>query len=604
VAAYSVFVLAAIVVSFGMWSYLVHRDKRLAIIYLAALGGAFLGAKLIYFAAEGWIFATAPDRWLIWATGKSILGALLGGYAGVELAKKVLGFAQPTGDWFALVAPCGIALGRVGCLLHGCCLGKVCPPSWWTLRDVHGVSRWPAVPIEIAFNVVAVSCFVVFRGKRLFPGQHFHLYLVGYGLFRFLHEWMRDTPRVLFGLSGYHFAALAVLFLGIVGWIRRSRCALVYASGTLPISKRTLICLTLATFGLNRACGAEDLSDLLTPIRERYKVPAIAAAAARGDELIAIGATGVREQGTSAAVTIDDKWHIGSCTKSMTASLAAMFVQEGKLKWETRIGDVFPQFRAGMRDGWREVTLEQLLTHRSGAPGKAPEDLWVQARRSRGSAVDQRLGFVRGLLSKEPEAPPGTKFIYSNQGYAIAGAMIERVAGKPWEELLTARLFTPLGLKSAGFGAPGTPTRLDQPRGHLNHDGKIVVVPPGPGADNPAAIGPAGTVHCSIGDFARYGAWHAQEGRGNSLLREESFAKLHRPPEGQDYAMGWGVTQRGWAGGVTLTHSGSNTMWYTVIWLAPEKGVAFVAATNIAGRDAEKACDDAVAAVIKRVLKN
>jgi CubicO group peptidase (beta-lactamase class C family) len=364
------------------------------------------------------------------------------------------------------------------------------------------------------------------------------------------------------------------------------------------------ISFAIAAFAVTPGAGAEDVSGLLAPIRERHNVPALAAAAVRGNELIAIGATGVREQGALASATVDDKWHIGSCTKSMTASLAAMLVEQGKIKWETTVVDVFPQLREKMREQWRTVTLEQLLTHRGGAPSKAPEDLWTEARRSRGTSLEQRLAFVRGLLAREPEASPGTKFIYSNQGYAIAGAMLERVMGMPWEELLTTRLFAPLGLKSAGFGAPGVVTRLDQPRGHLTRGGKIQAVPPGPFADNPPAIGPAGTVHCAIGDLARYGAWHAQGARGaRPLLTEQSFTKIHHPADGQEYAMGWGVTQREWAGGVTLTHAGSNTMWYAVMWVAPEKEAAFVAATNIAGPEAEKACDEAVAAIIKRVLK-
>ena len=84
---------------------------------------------MVYLAAEGWMFWSSPDRWRIWTTGKTILGALLGGYAGVELAKKALGYTRVTGDWFALVAPVGIVLGRVGCLLHGCCLGTGCTPG-------------------------------------------------------------------------------------------------------------------------------------------------------------------------------------------------------------------------------------------------------------------------------------------------------------------------------------------------------------------------------------------------------------------------------------------------------------------------------------------
>ena len=249
---YSLLMLAGIAVSIAFWARLARRDERLLVIYIAALVSAFLGAKLVYLAAEGWMFWAAPERWMIWATGKTILGALLGGYAGVEVAKKLTGYTEATGDWFALIAPVGIVLGRVGCLLHGCCLGKVCAPAWWTMADAHGVARWPAVPVEIGFNLLALAFFLTLRGggepaksakrheKKNFPfrvfsrfsraclaarlrGQHFHLYLIAYGAFRFAHEFLRATPRLGADFSGYQIAALACVALGAWRFAVRAR---------------------------------------------------------------------------------------------------------------------------------------------------------------------------------------------------------------------------------------------------------------------------------------------------------------------------------------------------------------------------------------------
>ena len=219
--AYGWLMLAGIVISVLWWSRSAKRDERLLLIYFAALISAFFGAKVVYFAAEGWMFWDDPNRWMIWATGKTILGALLGGYAGVESAKKLIRYTTPTGDWFALIAPVGIVLGRIGCLLHGCCLGRRCEPAWWTIRDASGVARWPAVPVEILFNLAAIGIFLVLRRRRILEGQHFHLYLLSYGLFRFAHEFLRATPRVTGEVSGYQIAAIAVAGLGIVGFVRR-----------------------------------------------------------------------------------------------------------------------------------------------------------------------------------------------------------------------------------------------------------------------------------------------------------------------------------------------------------------------------------------------
>jgi phosphatidylglycerol---prolipoprotein diacylglyceryl transferase len=218
---YTWLLLAGIAVSFFFWKRRARQDRRLVFIYGAALVGAFFGAKMVYLFAEGWLHFGAADMWPQLAAGKSILGALLGGYVFVELAKWQVGYRQVTGDDFALIAPVSIGLGRVGCLLHGCCLGTVCPPGWYTIRDVDGVSRWPAVPTELVFNAMALVLFLFLRHRKFLPGQHFHLYLIGYGLFRFGHEFVRATPRLLGPFSGYHFAALIVVVFGAFCFWRR-----------------------------------------------------------------------------------------------------------------------------------------------------------------------------------------------------------------------------------------------------------------------------------------------------------------------------------------------------------------------------------------------
>ena len=220
--AYGWLMLAGILVSITLWSRVAKRDERLVLIYIAALAGAFLGAKLVYLGAEGWLHWHEENRWVILATGKSITGALLGGYAAVELAKRFAGYRSPTGDWFAIIAPVGIMLGRIGCVLHGCCLGNACAASWFTVNDPHGLARWPAAQVELLFNAVALVGVLVLRSRKILPNQLFHLYLIAYGLFRFAHEFLRETPRVLGPITGYQIAALMIVGLGGAGfWIRQ-----------------------------------------------------------------------------------------------------------------------------------------------------------------------------------------------------------------------------------------------------------------------------------------------------------------------------------------------------------------------------------------------
>ena len=346
----------------------------------------------------------------------------------------------------------------------------------------------------------------------------------------------------------------------------------------------------------------EDISAMLEPIRAAHAMPGMAAAAMKGGRLVAIGATGLRKANGKEPVTVDDKWHIGSCTKSMTSTLAAMLVEQGKIAWDTKVGATFAELRESIEPGWNEVTLEQLLAHRGGAPAEPPANLWRTAWATMGTPTEQRSRFVEGLLLRRPEKVG--EFTYSNQGYAIAGAMIERVTGRAWEVLMRERIFSPLLMSSAGFGAAATVGKTDQPWGHTGEGLTLTPVPPGPKADNPPAIGPAGTVHCSVRDLVRYAGWHAREGRGAAtLLKPPGFTKLHTPVGGEPhYSLGWAVADRPW-GGKVLTHAGSNTMNYAVIWISPEKDAAFVAATNVAGEEATKACDEAIAALIGKVLK-
>jgi len=346
---------------------------------------------------------------------------------------------------------------------------------------------------------------------------------------------------------------------------------------------------------------ADPTAQMLETIRLKHKFPALAAAVVVDGKLVATNAVGVRKRGGTEAVTVNDKFHLGSVTKSMTATVAAMLVEQGKITWTTTIGDSFSDLGDQLHADYRPVTLEQLLAHRGGAPGKAPGDLWRQAWNASGPPAAQRLEFVHGLLSRKPESEPGTKYTYSNQGYAIAGVMLEQATGKPWEELMRTLLFEPLDMDSAGFGAPATPGQVDQPWGHSKGwlTG-IKPVPPGPGADNPPVIGPAGTVHCSLPDLARYVMFHLTGEQGASQwLKAESFRKLHTSA-GNDYALGWIGLEREWAGGRALMHNGSNTMFYVVVWMAPEKNCAVIVATNVGVDAAFAGCDETAGKLIQR----
>ena len=369
---------------------------------------------------------------------------------------------------------------------------------------------------------------------------------------------------------------------------------------------------------LHAESAPSNLNAMLEPIRRGHNMPALAAAFVRGSDLVAQGAVGTRRASGHAEVELDDRFHLGSCTKAMTATVMARLVERGEIEWSTRLADALPELAEAMDPGFHGVTVEQLLAHRSGLPGvETPstynprqrqllQDFHAASMRSR-PITEQRRIFARRVLSDEPVAEPGTLFNYSNFGYVVAGAVIEAVTRESWEDVTRRELFEPLGMASAGFGPPGEGNDVTEPWGHLASGCEPVAPGPKAGtpkADNPPVYGPTGRVHSPMADWAQYASLHLRGARGEAvrLLDTDTFRELHQDRSNQGYALGWSVRQRSWADGRALTHAGSNTLWYAVVWLAPERNAALLAAANCGSDRGFQAVDAAVGAMIRRFL--
>lgn len=356
-----------------------------------------------------------------------------------------------------------------------------------------------------------------------------------------------------------------------------------------------------------RGSEFHNLRQFLEPLREEYNLPALSGAVIYNGRIKSLGVTGVRKAGSNVNVEIDDQFHIGSCTKAMTATLIGMLVEQDKLQWDMTLLEVFPGMRGKMRPDYYNVTLKQLLAHRGGFP--PPEKTWPKGKSFQdmhnlpGTARQQRLAYVKMMLTQKPEVKPGTKYIYSNTDYVVAGVIAEQAANTSWETLMEEMIFEPLGMKTAGFGAMGTPGRIDQPWQHKIANGRLQAVEPGRLSDNPPAIGPSSTVHCSIGDWARFIQFHLNGAEKDTvLLKKNTFSVLHTPILNGNYALGWVVTQRSWAGGRVLTHTGTNQMNFAVVWMAPDRNFAVLVASNQGGGNVSKACDKTASLLIKNFL--
>lgn len=184
-------------------------------LFLGAFCGSFFGAKLPYLILN--TLHGVPDGGLF-DSGKTILGGLVGGYFGVELAKWSLRLTLKTGDSFAVPVAASIAVGRLACFVGGCCYGT--PTSLpWGVRFSDGIPRHPTQLYEFAFHSGMAVLLWKLRERGLYKRQLIKLYILSYLVYRFLSEFIRPEPRVLEGLTPYQLAALALIPL--FAWLWR-----------------------------------------------------------------------------------------------------------------------------------------------------------------------------------------------------------------------------------------------------------------------------------------------------------------------------------------------------------------------------------------------
>ena len=367
--------------------------------------------------------------------------------------------------------------------------------------------------------------------------------------------------------------------------------------------------LTLLPTEAPAAAPPQNLSDLLEPLRTENDLPALAALVLKNGETVGLGAVGVRKIGDRTRVTIRDKFHLGSCTKALTAHLCAALMEEGLLNRTTTLAEALPEMAATMHPSYRTVTLDHLLSHFSGFPAES----WLkgrdfqETRRFPGTPAQQRENYVYEILQEKPESEPGKKCLYSNRNYAVAGVLAERAARQEWEPLMQRKVFRPLGMYRVGFGAMGTPGLVDQPWQHAVpgwNGEERTIIGPGPNSDNPAPLGPGGTAHMPIDDWARFVQDHLSGLRGGEggLLKKASYPYLHTPLFGGTYMGGWSITDEPLPAGRCWSHTGSNTQNFAHVWLTPAQNFAVLAMTNQGGEKAQQACQKVIELMKKTFL--
>lgn len=363
------------------------------------------------------------------------------------------------------------------------------------------------------------------------------------------------------------------------------------------------------SIGIENYPSARDIRQFTETHRSKHKLPALGIGVVHRGRIVGLGMAGERSFGSRDWATLEDAFDVASCTKSVTATIAAMLVEQGKLRWNTTFFETFPELRGALHPGYADATLELLLRHRAGINHELNSNsrwaAWQRENAGR-SPTEQRLRFATAALQEPPASAPGTNTFYSSDGYVIAGSMIERAAGMDWEALVRTRLFEPLGLHSMRHGLTSADGSSTQVSGHEPRwFGRSRIVTPDPGEYGVHPFGaPAGFLHSSVPDLLRYVDFHIQGWNGSGrLLEQASFRHLHARINDEPYARGWeSEVKRGEGGQIyehSVHHGGYSGRFRANMWFTPETQWGTVIVTNHGRGDGDSMTADIFHAVLR-----
>lgn len=264
--------------------------------------------------------------------------------------------------------------------------------------------------------------------------------------------------------------------------------------------------------------NAAVIDALVENALKAWHVPGVAVAIVRNDEVVYLKGFGVKEAGKDDPVTPDTLFPIASCTKAFTTAAMAMLVDDDKMDWDDPVRQHVPSFRLADPLANEEVTLRDLVCHRTGLGGN--DFLWYRSPWSREEVI-RRIGLVK------PKHSFRTTFEYQSTMFTTAGAAVESASGMKWEEFVQQRILEPLGMKNVAFTTTAARQAEYASPHRRDHDGKVQVIP-WYVIDRPE---PAGSIHASARDLSRWVRFHLADGafEGNQLVSAENLGETHQP---------------------------------------------------------------------------
>lgn len=334
--------------------------------------------------------------------------------------------------------------------------------------------------------------------------------------------------------------------------------------------------ITTISFGQNSIQFADS-------IRKACKIPELSYAVVSDDSIMEIQALGLHSVALNDSATLNDRFHIGSNTKAMTAFIIAKYVEKGKLKWTTKFFDLFPEWKEKSKPEYANISLQDLLSHKAGIwPFQGEGDPEIPD--FKGTNPEKREQFGRFVLTLEPVFPDEQNpFIYSNAGYTLATLMVEKATGKSWEQLVEKVFNKDLQL-NVKLSWPENQKTKDT-WGHNSENGKLIPVPSTVDYHLDFTE-PAGDLNIKLQDYIKFIQLNLQGLNGeNNYLKADTYKFIHKGIE--NYSLGWfNIYENGQELSV---HSGTGAFTYfTIVHIDRIKGKAYIIFTNSFNQDTQQ----------------
>lgn len=334
------------------------------------------------------------------------------------------------------------------------------------------------------------------------------------------------------------------------------------------------LCISTICFGQKTAQYADS-------IRKNYNIPELSYAVIDSKKVLEIAALGKHSVDLIDTATLNDRFHIGSNTKAMTAFIIAKYVEIGKLNWATKFFDLYSEWKGTSKKEYALISLQDLLSHKAGVhPFQREDDPKIPD--FKGTNPEKRKQFGQFVLTLEPvKLDEQNPFIYSNAGYTLATLMLEKVTGKSWEQLVEKVFNNDLKL-NVKFSWPENQKRKDT-WGHIT-DGKLKPVP-STFDYHLDFTEPAGDLNIKLKDYIKFIQLNLQGLKGHdNYLKAKTYAHIHKGVE--NYSLGWFNVYE--SNKELSTHSGTAGTYYTLVHIDRLKYKAYIIFTNSFNDDTQK----------------